>query len=104
MNTTFAPEILFTEAEVATAAGSDMLTLRNAHPDGFGVPGHWRPVRGGSGMLYTARGVDLLAKTFARYGNDVAAHSLHVLVQQRSETPSRAGFAARPWYRAGQME
>lgn len=105
MNATIAPDILFTEAEVAAAAGVDMLELRNIQPDGFGVPGHWRHRAGGSGMLYTAKGVEELAKVFDRYANAVAAHSLRTLVQQRTETPSRDGLAKRaPWYRAGQME
>ena len=81
-------ELLFTATEVARAAGTDYQTLRTLEPEGFGSPGHWR-MRGGN-VIYTARGVELLAGAFSKAGAEASAHSLRVMLSQRQETPSRA--------------
>jgi len=104
------PELLFTAAEVATAAGVPEHALRDLHPSDFGVPGHWRLTRQG-GVVYTAKAVAVLAEVLKCQGKDVGAHSLCVLLQQGQETPSRALIPAgsksatgEPWFRQGQFE
>ena len=107
MKTQTLTETLFSAAEVAKAANVAEHELRHFEPEGFGSPGHYR-MNGTGGVVYTPAGVDALARGFDAVEKPLAAHSLRVLLKERTAVPHSAPALRKPpgepWFKTGTME